>query len=395
VPSAAIVCSTVSERSAAFDLLVACSRPDVDERMIETSLRTTNTGPLLKLAKFHRVDGLVYERLREVPSAPQHVLVELAARYQAAVTNHMRALWALKLVADVLDGIGCRWAVFKGPVAVESLYEGVPGRRGYLDLDVLVEPAALGDALLQFEHNGGRVLDRNWIGMRRQMRGELHISLPIDVPIDLHWNLIDMHRRRMNLDTDAMLERARPISIGGLSVRTLDPVDTTIHLAFHAAYSGADRLLWLKDVERAAAILHPDWEELTARAERANVGRGVGLILERCRRTLRADIPEHVGPSLVGSRLLRFADAVDRIFPWQYGFSRMLAPGRLLARSIGHGPVGGAGWVLSRVIRNLDPWQEHRTSTFTARGDTRDRAAFVDAVETLGRAETGRPGTDR
>lgn len=384
----------VSDRSVAFDVLVACTRADVDQRAIETKLKAARTGALLKLAKFHRVDGLVYERLRDMPVAPRRVLVELAARYQAAVTNHMRALWALKLVADVMDGIGCRWAVFKGPVAVESLYEGVPGRRRYLDLDVLVEPAALGDALLKFEQDGGRVLDQNWIGMLRQMRGEMHISLPIDVPIDLHWNLIDMHRRRMHLDTDAILERARPITVGGLRVKTLDPVDTTIHLAFHAAYSGADRLLWLKDVERAAELLRPDWDELTARADRANVGRGVGLILERCRRTLGADIPEHVGVSLVGRRLLRFGEAVDRFFPWQYGFGRMLAPGRLLARSVGHGPVGGTAWVLSRVIRNLDPWQERRTSTFTARGDASDRMAFVAAVESVGRAATRRQGTN-
>jgi hypothetical protein len=169
-----------------------------------------------------------------------------------------------------------------------------------------------------------------------------------------------------------------------MTVPTLDAVDGTIHLAFHAAYSGGDRLLWLKDVERAAAIWMPDWEELVHRAVQANVGRAVGLILERSRQVLHADIPEHIGLSLVGRPMLRFAEALDRVSPWQYGFGRLAAPTRLLSRGIGHGFWGGTGWILSRVIRNMDPWQEQRTSTFRPRGDARDREAFIAAVSATG-----------
>lgn len=376
--------SRLPERIAAFDVLLACVRGAGDHHAIEAQMTTVSQPEFLGLAEYHRVAGLAYEVLRDLQATPSSLLAELATRYAEAVANHMRALWALRLVRDVHRTVGCRWAVFKGPVAVETLYGGVPGRRQYLDLDVLVEPSALGDVLAQFEQVDGRVLDRNWVGMRRSMRGELHIALPVDVPIDLHWNLIDMHRRRMLLDTNEILDRARPVEIGGLTVPTLDAVDGTIHLAFHAAYSGGDRLLWLKDVERAADVWRPDWDEVVQRAERANIGRAVGLILERSRRVLGAEIPEHIGMTLVGRPMLRIVDAIDRVSPWQYGFGRLTAPTRLLSRSIGHGIWGGAGWILSRAIRNLDPWQEQRTSTFTPRGGEADRQAFITEVGKIG-----------
>jgi hypothetical protein len=381
-------------RDAAFEVLLSCVRDGHPGRSTESGIATISERQFLRLAEYHRVAGLAYEALRGAAETPRSLLAELSAEYEDAVANHMRALWGLRLVADVFHNVGCRWAVFKGPVAVEELYGGIPGRRRYLDLDILVEPAALGDSLDQFALAGGRVLDRNWIGMRRTMRGELHIALPGGVPVDLHWNLIDMHRRRMNLDTNAILARSRIADIGGVRVPTLDAVDGTIHLAFHAAYSGGDRLLWLKDVERAAAIWNPDWVELAERAQRANVGRAVGLILERSRRVLRASIPEATGLSLAGGPILRLADALDRVSPWQYGFGRLAAPTRLLSRSIGHGFWGGLTWILWRVIRNLDPWQERRTSTFRQAGDARDREAFIAAVRAAG-GGAGRQAEDR
>ena len=86
------------------------------------------------------------------------------------------------------------------------------------------------------------------------------------VPIDLHWHLHYSRedRRPFALDPDAMVERSRRVVVSGASVPTLDPVDTLLTLAFHAARSDGHRLVWLKDVERAVAVEEPDLDELGA-----------------------------------------------------------------------------------------------------------------------------------
>jgi hypothetical protein len=338
----------------------------------------------LALARFHRVDGLAYEALRSVGAQPD-VLQALVSSYDASVHRHARTLWALSRAADTLGRVGCRWVVVKGPVLVECLYWGRPGTRPYFDLDLLVEPRAFGDALDAFEREGAQILDRNWAGMARSMRGEVHLRLEAGVLLDLHWNLIDMHRNAMDFRTDDLLSRLRVERIAGLGTPMPDAEDSVLHLAFHAAYSGGDRLLWLKDVQRAAEVWQPDWNVVEDRAARARIAPAVGLILERARRVLGADVPPELPLRMTGQLAARVAGLVDRVSPWQYGLGRFAAPTRILSRSIGHGPVGAATWVAARVIRNLDPWQERRTSTFTQRGDEADKRRFIQAIGAMGR----------
>jgi hypothetical protein len=381
-----------AELESAFRVLIACAVDSPrDESALQSMLGETLPPLLLELADFHRVTGLMYEVLRKDKHAPEVLVDGLGARYVAAVAGHMRAMDSLAIVRDAFDRVGCRWAVFKGPVAVETLYGGFPGRRAYLDLDVLVAPEAFGDVLSELDRVGGTLVDRNWIGMRRSMRGEVHVVLPGGMPVDLHWNLIDMYRRNMHLDTGEILDRARMVDLGGLLVPTLDAADGVLHLAFHAAYSGGDRLLWLKDVERAVALWQPEWETVVERALEARIGRSVGLIMDRSQSVLQAPIPEEVRDKLLGRKLLRAARVIDHISPWQFGFGRLAAPTRLFSRSVGHGLPGAAAWVVARAIRNLDPWQQRRTSTFTRSGGAREREAFINAVINTGNRNTSPP----
>jgi hypothetical protein len=108
-------------------------------------------------------------------------------------------------------------------------------------------------------------------------------------------------------------------------------------------------------------------------------------LLSRSTEVLDADIPSWV-PARLGARgAIRIARWVDGISPWEYGMGRVAAPTRILARSVGLGLIGGIAWIAWRSLRNLDPQQELRASTFTARGNERDREAFVDAVLAEGR----------
>lgn len=370
-----------------MDLLIRSVLPgqQLDSAQVERLRSETTPEALLPLAAYHGVSGMAYEALRPMLPQTDPLLGQLKARYERAVIGHMRVAHGLIRVREAMTLAECKWAVIKGPVIVEMLYDGVPGRRAYGDLDLLVHPAGFADALDALGAMGAILHDRNWAVLRRDMRGEVHLSLPSGVPLDLHWNLINMYRGRMRIDTAEVVARAVDVENDGIAIPSLGPEDAILHLALHAALSGGDRLLWLKDIERGVEVWRPDWNLILERARRWRVGPPVGLMLGRSHDVLGAKIPDGVPDQLIGAGRRRVARWVDWVSPWQFGMGRLAAPTRLIARSIGKGPIGAPAWILWRGLRNLDRGQERRSLAFTPSGDDRDRRAFIEAIVAIGR----------
>lgn len=334
---------------------------------------------LVDLARFHGVSGLIYEPLRVLPDAAEGLMTPLRSDFEASVHRHLRSTWELSKLKPILDETGVGWAVVKGPAAVELLYGG-RGGRPYQDLDLLVEPTGFRRILSALEERGLQRLDRNWAVLRREMRGEVHYRSISGVEIDLHWNLVNMYRGRMRIPTGELLRRAVLVELAAVDAWTLDPTDSLIHLCLHAAISGGDRIIWLKDIERAVATRPPAWDELSTRARSWNVSAPVGLMLSRSARFLDAQVPARVIRQLVTPGTRRLIHAVDRVSPWPLALGRLGSPNRLMARSIGQGPVGGTIWLVVRSVRNLDRGQNQASSAFTPGGTEADRDAFINAV---------------
>src|SRR5207253_9544262 len=108
------------------------------------------------------------------------------------------------------------------------------------------------------------VLDRNWRRIRREMRGQVHMTARYGTAVDVHWHLLNRGsvRSAFRVEMDELFERSRRVSLDGPQVLTLDPIDTLLHLALHAGLSGGRKLSWLKDIERAAGDETIDWSEL-------------------------------------------------------------------------------------------------------------------------------------
>ena len=338
--------------------------------------------------EYHRVGGLLYELLRPWP-ADDPLAASLRRIHDGAVSGHLRILWELARLKPVLDATGYPWAVIKGPVLVDGLY-GSAGARPYADLDLLVDPAGFRDVLAALQQVGGRVVDRNWTALRRDLRGQVHVLLPGDVPLDVHWNLVNMYRRAIRIDTPELLARGVEVNLGGLIVRTLDATDAVLHLALHAGLSGGDRLIWLKDIERSAAIRPPSWELAVDRARQWRIAGVVGLMLARARDVLDARIPGPVLQRLISERTRRLIRAVDRAAPWELSMGRLSAPNVVLSRGIVHGLAGGSRWFLERTVRGLDPREPAATSAFTPSGGDPERDAYLDAIAVRGANPHGR-----
>jgi Uncharacterised nucleotidyltransferase len=376
-----------ADRDAAVRLLGECVRVDrpLDPEATHRLVARTTPPSLVDAAAYHRVSGLVLARLEAVPDLPREVLPALRTRYDEAVRNHLRLTFELGRLRGVLDSSGARWAVVKGPAAVALLYDD-PGLRPYGDIDVIVEPGRFDRVLEALASGGSTLLDRNWEVMRRDLLGELHYLLPGGAPLDLHWNLVNMYRGRIRIDTAGLLERSEPVEMGGVTAPTPDAVDSLLHLALHGTLSGADRLLWMSDVARAASRRRPDWDELIRRAEEWHVAAPVGLMLARASSVLGAEVPAAVPDRLLGRSYRALLPAVDRVSPWQRARGRLRTPSLLLARSMGLGVPGAARWLIGRTIRSFDPREPEASSTFTPRGDQRDYEAFVRAVVESGSA---------
>lgn len=218
----------------------------------------------------------------------------LAAVRRDGLRRHLQALAAVRTAADAFQGAAVPWLVFKGPVFAEHMYAR-PDQRSYFDLDLLVPPRRFHAALLALESAGASVLDQNWTMALERMHAEVRLRLGPTV-IDLHWHLVNRRavRGRFSIDVDGSFSRSRSIELAGRTVSTLGSVDTIVHTALHAALAGADRLAWLKDIDRCVRTDEPDWDVVLALGRRWRVELPVAGTLWRARRVLGTPIPYDV-----------------------------------------------------------------------------------------------------
>lgn len=251
-------------------------------------LGTLPGSSIREAAHLHRVTPAVHRYLARTPGAPAEWVAELRGPARLQAMRHMLALADLAAMRDVLRGIDCPWAAVKGPVAAELIWPAV-SMREYYDVDLLVPRARFAQVLDAFLAAGFAQVDRNWPLLQRSRRAEVAMRGPHGSPIDLHWDIAVPPRLRAAFPTDVagMLNRARERSVGSaLRIPVLDAVDTAVHLAFHAAQGGANRLMWLADVRFAVTSAGFDWDEFARRVRAMRFEVPAALVLARTERTL-------------------------------------------------------------------------------------------------------------
>ncbi|MEJ7583174.1 MAG: nucleotidyltransferase family protein [Acidimicrobiales bacterium] len=258
-------------------------------------------------------------------SVPPRARLEEA--YFTALQWHVRACHDLAVAPDALERAGVPWLTFKGPVLAEAIYVR-HDLRSYADLDLLVSPGRLRDAITALEGAGGQLLDRNWRLARERMHGELHVRMPMGTTVDLHWHVVNepQLREAFVVRTEELLARARSVDIDGRPVRTLSVEDTLVHLALHACTSGGSRLLWCKDLEQAVGQVGLDWGTVVARACGWGVGPPVATMLTVASQAMHFSIAPEVIRALSPGPLWRgLANATKCVSPPQLGRQRFAA----------------------------------------------------------------------
>lgn len=310
---APFVTLTRRERASLRSLLIratagAAQSPDIGE--LERLVAAAPVDLLPAAAVLHRVAGSVLRGLTGVDGVPDGVRAQLGAVRQQSALHHLLVSGGLGKIGDAFDGAGIRWVAMKGPVVAALLYPEV-GDRTYADLDLLVHRHDFPVAVRVLEELGYGHVIRNWALAEDMLAGQLPMGGP-SFDVDLHWHLHYSRedRRPFGILPEEMIERARPVSVSGVRAPALDPVDTLLTLAFHAARSDGHRLIWLKDVERSVAVERPDLDELVRRCRAYDCGPPVGLILRRSRSLLDAEIPDDTLRALMPTTLRAAEDLV-------------------------------------------------------------------------------------
>ncbi len=306
---------------------------DAPSTALDDLLRGADLDGLAAAAAFHGVPGCVYRRLHDNPNVPGGVLDDLTATYHHARMTHLQALADLSGIAEVLDSLDMPWLTVKGPVLSELVYPR-PDLRGYTDLDIVVPRHELQRALTALDSLGARMLDANWDLLTRTHSAELHLAVGSTL-IDLHWHVFNIGelRQEFHLQMGPLYERARRVQLPGCTAPTLDPVDTALHLGVHGCLSGANRLVWLKDIEEATRGDEFPWTELVDRSRATGTGGAVASMLLTARRVIGTNVPDDVVAELAGSSAWpRLVARIARVCRPERTAGRR-SPLRLVARS--------------------------------------------------------------
>lgn len=285
---------------------------------------------VVRAARFHRIAPLVHAAFRD---RDPELSAQLAPDRMRSALVHLQSCGALHQLGSLLPDIA--WLTFKGPVLSE-LAHPLPGLRSYNDVDVLVAASDLREISDRLLSAGWRVADYQDMLRNVTVPGEMHWISPGGALIDLHWSMINMasRRRRFHLDTADLLRRRTPISLGGNPAWTLDPVDALVHACLHAALSGANKLIYLIDVDRLGARI-ANWDAVADRALEWQAQAQVGLVLSRAQRVLGsttapADLLERLGIPKPLRSMMAFA---DRVAPIAHASDSAGLP-RFLARAL-------------------------------------------------------------
>lgn len=304
-------------------------------------------------AESQRLLPLLYRNLGRL-GVGEPELTRYASVYKQSWFRNSMAFHQAAGVVDEFTAAGIDTLILKGAALALLHYRDV-GARSMADVDILVPPHRLRDALALMSSRG-------WIAtfLRRPV-GSLHdpyLSTHHSVgchdgrgrAFDLHW--FSSQDCLVPGGDDALWQAAVPLTVGGARTRALAPTHQLYNVCAHAYLSAGAHLRWIADavtvVERSAGAI--DWMRLAALAEERRLVLPLRLALGFVRAEFGAAVPAAFFDALAARR-------VRRIDQWEHASNMSATP-----------------FTTGKVL--LRHWCRHRRST--ARRGLARIAAFPD-----------------
>ena len=267
----------------------------------------------LRLARFHRVQGLVWKSLEpERDLMPASIAQAFASDAQAIAVANLRSAAGSRALLEVFAEAGVALLFVKG-LTLSTLVYGNIGHKSAIDVDILVEERAVARAADLLRSCGYRPVAPSdvakLVDWHKLNKESVWGNAEAGLQVDLHSRLADNRRLIPQIDvhSSSQVVEVSP----GLNLPTLGRDELFAYLCVHGASSLWFRLKWIADL---AAFLHSssteEIEALYRGAQQLCAGRAPAQAL------LLADA---LFGSLRELPALREELREDRVNRWLYG----------------------------------------------------------------------------
>lgn len=223
----------------------------------EEPLDNESWSILLAAARKHRLIGQVREAIDQgALPATEAQLKQAVAAHRSVMLRVLSLEQELIAVIDLLAGAGIDTRVLKGS-AVAHLDYPQPALRSFIDLDVLVRPANIDEAIRLLGAAGFvRTLAEPRPGFDRRFDKGTTLLSPAGYELDLHRTFV-LGPWGMLVDLDDLWNGAQEFILGGRAVHALTRPNRFLHACYHAALGDWPlRLGSLRDI--AEMLRHQD-----------------------------------------------------------------------------------------------------------------------------------------
>ena len=234
---------------------------------------------VVRLARFHRVQGLVWKAAGGECGGELDALRDDAAAI--AASNLQAAGECSNLLAD-FEQAGIPLMFLKG-LPLGALAYGSAAVKSGVDVDLLIAPGDIDRAAALLESRGYLLTIPNrapaLVGRWHRIRKEsVWVAPNSGVQIDLHTRVADNPKM---IPTIGVQSPRRLVDIGnGIALPTLGPTETFAYLAVHGASSAWFRLKWISDFAALlAGMSPPELGELYRKSLQLGAGRATAQAL--------------------------------------------------------------------------------------------------------------------
>ncbi|MBN2550045.1 MAG: nucleotidyltransferase family protein [Anaerolineales bacterium] len=253
-------------------------------------------------ARRHELISLLYGALNhpgDLLALPDWLRESLRQHCLHTTRRNLLLQHEISTVLPQLEAAGIPAIILKGLHLAELVYQDI-SLRPMVDVDLLVKEQHL-EAAGQIMTQAGFT---PYLPLQFEHPQSHHHLPPFCKPgiavIEIHWGILPP-AMGLNIDLTGLWQRARPVSIAGISTLTLSPEDLLLHLCVH--FHQHNFKLGLKHLYDIAAALKfyrgtLDWDQIILRAQQWGASKQVFLVLHLAHELLNAPAPAQMLASL-------------------------------------------------------------------------------------------------
>ena len=302
------------ERDACIDRLAAAVLRGERAEWPEAWRDPASQEAVVNRIAYHGVAGLLVEADQALLPWPETVRQSFKSEAVYRTFWEIRHHLVLSDLLNAFSGREIRSTVLKGTALAYDLYER-PACRARGDTDLLVDCGQLNEAReilteLGFVRDAAAASHNDEFHLQEVWRfdcpdGTTH-------PVDLHWQVMNYPALEGVLDTAACMTSSVPLPRLCDTAFTMNRPAMLVHVLLHRAahvtapyfsggstFYGGDRLIWVQDIGKLAAVFDDDdWHNFVTMARNKGIARVCLDGLTLAHRRLGAKLPDAVAKAL-------------------------------------------------------------------------------------------------